>query len=341
MTNEASTRPLALDTLLMAPPAEVRARAEALAATGVTGLFTFEGPHDPFLPLVAAADLGLDCYTNVAIAFPRSPAHLAHLAWDLSALSGGRFALGLGTQVKAHIERRLGATWSHPAARMEEWVGAVRAFFDAWQHQEPLSFEGRFTSHTLMTPAFDPGPLPDGPPPIWLGGLGPRMTELAATVGDGVLLHPFTSDAHLANVALPRVHDGIAKRADGIRPTLVGQAIVATGRDDTERADAEAAARWLVAFYGSTPAYRPVLQTEGFDHLHPEWRRLSREGRWPEMAEQVPDELLEAVVLRGDPAAVAARIGQRFAGQVDRVAINSPGGIAPETLTELVGLVRQ
>lgn len=331
---------LLIDTLLMAPPPEVRSRAEALARTGVDGLFTFEGPHDAFLPLAAAADIGLDCYTNVAIAFPRSPAHLAHLAWDLSSLSGGRFALGLGTQVRAHIERRFGSTWSHPAARMEEWVDAIRAFFATWQDGAPLSFAGRFTSHTLMTPAFDPGALPAGPPPIWLGGLGPLMTSLAARKADGVLLHPFTSDAHLAEVALPRVEAGIAERTDGVRPTLVGQAIIATGRDRAERSAAEVAARWLIAFYGSTPAYTPVLETEGFAHLHPEWRRLSREGRFDEMAAQVPEELLEAIVLRGDPAAVAARLRDRFAGQVDRVAINSPGGLEPETLEELVRLMR-
>ncbi|MEZ5138061.1 MAG: TIGR03617 family F420-dependent LLM class oxidoreductase [Acidimicrobiales bacterium] len=326
-----------LDALLLAPPDQVRARAEALAATGIDGLFTFEGPHDPFLPLAMAADLGVDLYTNVAIAFPRSPMHLAHLAWDLSAASGGRFALGLGTQVKAHIERRYGSTWSAPAARMGEWVAALRAISARWQDGAPLAFEGEHTRHTLMTPAFDPGPLPGGPPPIWLGALGPRMVALATRAADGLLLHPFTSDRHLATVTRPAIMAGL-QAADRERDdlTLVGQAVVACTADPSRQADLDAAARWLVGFYGSTPAYAPVLETEGRADLHPELRRRSREGRWEEMAAMVDDDLLDAVVVRGDPAEVARRLRDRFEGVTDRVALSTPGGIADDDLAALV-----
>ncbi|MEZ5182126.1 MAG: TIGR03617 family F420-dependent LLM class oxidoreductase [Acidimicrobiales bacterium] len=326
-----------LDALLLAPPDQVRARAEALAATGIDGLFTFEGPHDPFLPLATAADLGVDLYTNVAIAFPRSPMHLAHLAWDLSAASGGRFALGLGTQVKAHIERRYGSTWSAPAARMGEWVAALRAISARWQDGAPLAFEGEHTRHTLMTPAFDPGPLPGGPPPIWLGALGPRMVALATRAADGLLLHPFTSDRHLATVTRPAIMAGL-QAADRERDdlTLVGQAVVACTADPSRQADLDAAARWLVGFYGSTPAYAPVLETEGRADLHPELRRRSREGRWEEMAAMVDDDLLDAVVVRGDPAEVARRLRDRFEGVTDRVALSTPGGIADDDLAALV-----
>jgi len=326
-----------LDALLLAPPDQVRARAEALAATGVDGLFTFEGPHDPFLPLAMAADLGVDLYTNVAIAFPRSPMHLAHLAWDLAAASGGRFALGLGTQVKAHVERRYGSTWSAPAARMGEWVAALRAISARWQDGAPLAFEGEHTRHTLMTPAFDPGPLPGGPPPIWLGALGPRMVALATSAADGLLLHPFTSDRHLATVTRPAITAGL-QAADRERDdlTLVGQAVVACTADPSRQADLDAAARWLVGFYGSTPAYAPVLETEGRGHLHPELRRRSREGRWEEMAAMVDDDLLDAVVLRGDPAEVARRLRDRFEGVTDRVALSTPGGIADDDLAALI-----
>lgn len=332
-----------IDTLLMGKPGEVRERAQALAETGVDGLFTVEGPHDVFLPLTLAAETGLFLYTNVAIAFPRSPAHLAHTAWDLAALADGGVALGLGTQVRAHIERRYGATWSHPAARMAEWIGAVRAFWDSWEHGAPLDFQGDHTRHTLTMPAFDPGSLPDGTarPPIWLGALGPRMTEVALTVADGMLVHPFTSDRYLAETTLPRVEEVLAGAG---RPrtdvTVVGEGIVACGCDAAEQAAADEGARWLVGFYGSTPAYEPVLAAEGRGDIHPELRRLSREGRWDEMARLVDDDLLDAIVLRGDPDRVAARIRDRFAGHVDRVGLYAPGGIADEALAAVVTGVR-
>lgn len=330
-----------LDALLLAPPTEVPARAEALAATGVDGLFTFEGPHDPFFPLVQAAGTGCDLYTNVAIAFPRSPMHLAHQSWDLARLSGDRFALGLGTQIKAHIERRYGSTWSSPVQRMAEWIDALRAIGARWQDGTPLDFTGEHTRHTLMTPAFDPGALDGGPPPIWLGALGPKMVGLATAAADGLLVHPFTSDRHLADVTKPRIDGGLA---DAARPTtdltIVGQAIVACAGDVKAQADLDAASRWLVGFYGSTPAYAPVLETERKGHLHPELRRLSREGRWDEMAAMVDDDLLDAVVLRGDPAVVAGRIRERFGDFADRVALSTPGGIADEDLAALVTEVR-
>ena len=312
-------------------------RADELAATGVDGLFTFEGPHDVFLPLALAGATGCDLYTNVAIAFPRSPMHLAHLAWDLAAQTDGRFALGLGTQIQAHIERRYGTEWSSPVARMDEWVGAIRAIGDRWQNGTPLAFTGTHTRHTLMTPAFDPGPLASGPPPIWLGALGPKMVALATRVADGLLIHPFTSDRHLAEITLPRITAGLA---DAGRPatdlTLVGQAIVACTSDPATQSDLDLAARWMLGFYGSTPAYAAVLETEGRGHLHPELRRLSRDGRWEEMAALIDDDLLDAVVLRGDPATVGARIAQRYGAVADRVALSTPGGIADHDLASLV-----
>lgn len=330
-----------IDALLMADPPDVSARADALAATGVDGIFTFESSHDVFLPLILAAGTGCDLYTNVAIAFPRSPMHLAHTAWDLAQLSGGRFALGLGTQVRAHIERRFGSTWSKPVEQMREWVEAIRAIGATWQDGAPLDYVGQHTRHTLMTPAFDPGPLPGGPPPIWLGALGPAMTRLATSVADGILVHPFTSDRHLADVTLPRIRAGLAAaERDRSDLTVVGQAIVACTTDPVAQADLDLAARWNIAFYASTPAYVPVLETEGRDHIHPELRAMSREGRWDEMAAMVDDDLLDAVVLRGDPAEVAARLVARFGADVDRVALSTPGGITDEALTALVTEVR-
>jgi len=330
-----------VDTLLMAPPETVAQRAEELAATGVDGLFTFEGPNDVFLPLILAASTGCELYTNVAIAFPRSPMHLAHTAWDLARLTGGRFSLGLGTQVQAHVERRYGSTWSSPVARMGEWVAALRAISDRWQHRTTLEFAGEHTRHTLMTPAFDPGPLPTGPPPIWLGALGPKMVALATAQADGILIHPFTSDAHLERVTLPRIADGLATAGrDAADLTVVGQAIVACTSDPARQADLDVAARWMLGFYGSTPAYLPVLETEGRAHLHPELRRLSREGRWDEMAAMIDDDLLAAVVLRGDPDDVAARLRSRYGATADRVALSTPGGIDDDGLAAVVQAVR-
>ncbi|MGB4102834.1 MAG: LLM class flavin-dependent oxidoreductase, partial [Candidatus Microthrix parvicella] len=176
-----------------------------------------------------------------------------------------------------------------------------------------------------------------GPPPIWLGALGPAMTRLATTVADGMLIHPFTSDRHLADVTLPRIRAGL-EAAERPRSdlTVVGQAIVACATDPATQADADTAARWMIAFYGSTPAYVPVLETEGRGHLHPELRALSREGRWDEMAAMVDDDLLHAVVLRGDPAQVASRLVARFGYDFDRVALSTPGGITDEALSALV-----
>jgi probable F420-dependent oxidoreductase len=326
-----------VDALLMVRPGQVDARAEALAATGVDGLFTFEGPQDVFMPLALAASTGCRLYTNVAIAFPRSPMHLAHQAWDLAELSGGRFALGLGSQVRAHVERRYGATWSSPVERMGEWVAALRAIHARWQEEKPLAFEGEHTRHTLMTPAFDPGPLECGPPPIWLGALGPKMTALATSVADGLLLHPFTSDRHVEAVVQPRVADGL--RSAG-RPsadlTVIGQSIVACTSDPSKQADLDTAARWLIGFYGSTPAYAAVLSTESRAGLHRDLRRHSREGRWDEMAALVDDDLLDAIVVRGDPDQVAKRLVARFGSFADRVALSTPGGITDEDLAAVV-----
>jgi probable F420-dependent oxidoreductase len=330
---------LPVDVQLMAPPTEVVDRARALAATGAAGLFTFEGPNDVFFPLVLAAGVApVDLMTNVAIAFPRSPVHLAHAAWDLQALSGGRFRLGLGSQVRAHVERRYGAIWSHPAARMREVVLAVKAVLSAWEGEAPLDFRGRFTTHTLMTPAFDPGPNPFGPPPVLLGALGPRMTEVAAEVADGLLVMPFNSRRHLEERTVPAIDRGLAtagrKRGD---LEVVGEVIVATGRTEEEQQAAVDGVRWLLAFYASTPAYRPVLEVEGRAELQPELNALSKQGEWSAMATRVDDAMVEAIAVRGTPEQCAEQIARRFDGVADRVCCYFPGyDIPDERITELV-----
>lgn len=336
------TTPPPIDTLLLAAPQDAAARAEELAGTGVDGLFSFEGPWDVFVPLVAAAGaVDRFLYTNVAIAFPRSPMHLAHTANDLQTMTGGRFALGLGTQVKAHVERRYGATWGRPVDHMREWVEAVKAIQRRWQHGDALDFRGEWTQHTMMPPTFDPGPNPHGPPPVWLGALGPRMTRMAATVADGLLVHPFSSDRDLHERVLPAIESALTDAGRSrSHVTVVGQAIVTCGRDAAEQRAADDGVRAMLGFYGSTPAYRPVLETHGWGDLQPRLRDLTRAGEWERLSDLVDDEALATLSVRGTPDEVGAALARRFAGAVDRVAVYAPYGLADEALAAVVSAYR-
>ncbi|MGI8334577.1 TIGR03617 family F420-dependent LLM class oxidoreductase [Actinomadura scrupuli] len=330
-----------IDTELRAPLPEAAARATELAAMGFDGVFTFEGPHDVFLPLALAADSGLELMTNIAVAFPRSPVHLAHLAYDLQVLSRGRFRLGLGSQVRAHVERRYGGEWSRPAARMREYVLAVKAVLHCWETGGPLDFRGEFTTHTLMPPVFNPGPNPYGPPRILMAGVGPLMTRAAAEVADGYLIHPFNSDAFVRATTLPAVRRGLA---DGgrERPSLevCHQFIVGAGRDEAELSAARAGVRQTLAFYGSTPAYRPVLEAEGQGELQPELAALVRQGRWAELPGLIDDGLLAAVGVVGTPAEVAAAITRRTGGIADRIGFYLPYRAEPDCVAEILDALR-
>ena len=317
-----------LDVRLDAELAQVPDMVRQLEDAGLAGVFTYEGPGDPFLPLGAAAvaSTGLALYTNLAIALPRSPMHLAYLAQDLQRASGGRFSLGLGTQVKAHITRRFGATWESPVEQLREWVLAVRAIQTSWATGEPLAFEGRWTQHTYCPPLFVPAPA--APAPILVGALGPKMTAMAVEVADGLLVHPFCSERSLTEMTFPRVPDGFP---------VVGQAIVGLGTDARELAVAAEAVRGLVAFYASTPAYRPVLDVHGWGDLQPRLRDLARDGRWAELPPAVPQEVVDAIAVVGTPAEVASGLGRRF-GRCERVALSTPYPVSVEALAELAAL---
>jgi probable F420-dependent oxidoreductase len=321
-----------LHVQLDAPPDRAGDRAHKLAATGIDGLFTFEGQHDVFLPLAAAAaTTDVELMTNVAIALPRSPLHLAHTAYDLQLLSAGRFRLGLGSQIRPHIESRYGSTWSRPAARMRETVLAVRAILDAWQHKQRLEFRGEFTKHTLMTPAFNPGPNRYGIPPIYLGALGPLMTRAAAEVADGLLVMPFHSVRHFRERTLPAIDDGLLRsgraRADF---DIFPQVIAAIGRTDSQLAAATAGVRALIAFYGSTPAYLPVLEVEGRAELQPQLNVLSKRMEVGEMVKLIDDDLLTTLAVRGTPEECAAEILGRFGDVAQRVCVYFPGYEVPD-----------
>jgi probable F420-dependent oxidoreductase len=307
-------------------------RARALERTGVDGVFTFENAHDVFFPLVAAAPVcSLDLMTNVAMAFPRSPMHMAVASWDLQALSQGRFRLGLGTQIKPHIEKRYGARWGKPVGQMRETVLAIKAILGSWQDRTKLEFRGEYTTHTLMTPAFDPGPNPYGLPKILVGALGPKMNEMAAEVADGNLVMPFNSGRHMQERTMPAIERGLAaagRSRDDIE--IVAEVIVGVGRTDAEL-EAARAVKSLLSFYGSTPAYKPVLDVEGWGELQPELNALSKQGKWLEMADLISDDMMHTIAVHGTPDQCAAEIVARF-GDCDRICAYFPGYGAPDDL---------
>ncbi len=273
----------------------------------------------------------------MAIAFPRNPVQLAHQAYDLQLLTQGRFSLGLGSQIRAQVEKRYGSSFDRPIARMREMVGALRAIFATWETGERLDFRGEFWSHTLMPPMFNPGPNPYGPPPIALGGLGPQMVRLASEVADGLLVMPFNTATHFASHTLPAIYEGLA-RGGRDRSSLIvsGEVIVCCGRTEDEMETARAAGRWLLSFYASTPAYRPVLESEGWEDLQPELNELSKSGRWEEMPGLIDDGMLAALAAVGSPKEVAVDIANRFVEHVDRTSFYTPYLISEETLGELV-----
>ncbi len=319
-----------LDVRLDADLAAVAGGVRELEQAGVAGAFTYEGPGDPFLPLGAAAvaSTSLQLYTNLAIALPRSPMHLAYLAQDLQRASGGRFSLGLGTQVKKHVVERFGGTWESPVEQLREWVLAIRAIQHSWATGEPLSVEGRWTRHTYCPPLFVPAPAP--PAPILLGALGPRMTAMAVEVADGLLVHPFCSERSLAELTFAAVPDGFP---------VIGQAIVGLGRTDEQVDQARTAVRGLIAFYASTPAYRPVLDVHGWGDLQVRLRDLTRAGDWAALPGAVPDEVVDTIGLVGRPDEVAAGLRRRFA-RCARVALSTPYAVDLEALAELTALAR-
>ncbi len=323
--------------------ADAADNAAALAGTGIDGLFTFEGPHDPFVPLVVAGASvpDVDLYTNVAIALPRNPLNVAHQAWDLAALTSGRFRLGLGTQVKGQIERRYGASFSPPVERITDFIDALHAIFACWQEGRPLAVDGPYYRHTLMPPLFNPGPLDGDPPPVWLGALGPRMVRAAASVADGLCVMPFTTAKFLDEMTLPQFAAGLdAAERTRDEVDLVCEVIVGVGRNDAEMDEARAGVRMLVAFYGSTPAYRRVLDLHGWGDRQDELNALTRSGRWDEMGRHVDDEMVETFAVVGSPAEVARGIVERFGGVADRVAFYFPYAVTNDVIAELVTEIR-
>lgn len=325
-------------------PRDARSAFAQLEKIGYDGAFSFEAKHDPFLPLVLAAEhtTRLRLGTAIAIAFARNPMNLANLAYGAQTISAGRFILGLGSQVRPHIQHRFGMPWSKPAARMRESVLAIRAIFDSWEGVAELDFRGEFYRHTLMIPAFNPGPNPFGPPPIFMGGFGPLMTAAAGEVADGFFAHPFTTRKSLLEQTLPALAKGLAragrKRAD---LEIICATLVVTADSEPEFERVVLAARKQLAFYGSTPAYRATLDCHGWGDLHSELNRMSKQGRWDEMAGLIDDEVLETIAVVGERSSIAGKLRARLDGIADGVSVTHNRAPDPSQWADVVADFRQ
>jgi probable F420-dependent oxidoreductase len=295
-----------------------------LEEIGYDGAFSFEAKHDPFLPLAVAAEhtSTLQLGTAIAIAFARNPMILASVGNGVQLLTGGRFLLGLGSQIRPHIVNRFSAEWSQPAQRMREIVLAMREIWRCWETGDRLRFEGDFYRHTLMTPTFDPGPNPFGSPPVYLGGFGSHMVGVAGEVGDGLMTHPFVTRRSLLEQTLPALDRGLARSGRGREQyDVIAATLVVTADNDADMERVKQAAREQLAFYGSTPAYKPTLDCHGWGELQPELNALSKDGKWVEMASLISDEILEAIAVVGPPETIASKLLARLDGIADGVSL--------------------
>jgi probable F420-dependent oxidoreductase len=326
--------------------AKAGAQAAELERAGYSGGWTAETSHDPFLPLVPAIDQTseLEVGTSIAVAFARNPMTLANTAWDLQAASQGRFILGLGSQIKPHITKRFSMEWSHPAPRMREMVLAIRAIWDNWQNGTKLDFRGDFYTHTLMTPFFSPEAtdLGDfGVPKIYLAGVGELMTEVAGEVCDGFLCHGFTTEKYLREVTLPALARGRAKAGKTMEGfDIVGPSFVVTGTNDQEMEQASAGTRQQIAFYGSTPAYKGVLEIHGWGGLQEELNGLSKQGEWVKMGTLIDDEILNTFAVVGPPEQIAPELGRRYGDVISRISFYAPYKSDPDRWSQVLSDIK-
>jgi probable F420-dependent oxidoreductase len=303
------------------------ATARAADASGFAGLWTSETRHDSFLPLAIAADAteSIELGTSVAIAFSRSPMVVAQTAWDLQDLSGGRFILGLGTQVEAHIRRRFSMPWDRPVPRLREYIGALRVIWDSFQTGGSLSFEGEFYRHTLMTPFFNPGPIEHPEIPIYVAGVNTRLAALAGELCDGFHIHPFHSLEYIRKTVRPAIFEGAEKAGrDPAQVDLATSVFVVTGENASEIEEQRERMRAQIAFYASTPTYATVLEAHGWEEVGERLGKLARDKEWEEMPALVTDEMLSAFTIEAAPDEVGAALVGRYAGLLDRIALYIP-----------------
>jgi probable F420-dependent oxidoreductase len=311
--------------------------AQLAESTGLQGLWSLEAQTEPFMPLAIAMEnsSSIDLRTAIAVALARNPMIVAHTAHELNRVSGGRFQLGLGPQVKPHIERRFGLDWSEPVARMSEYIDALHAIWVSWNTGDRLDFEGRFFRHTLMTPMFSPPPSSSGAPPILLAAVGPRMIAMAVEKADGIIAHPLSSRRTLTEGLLSAVAQ-VGRASD--RPFEIScPVLVVTGLTDERIVSAREATRKQIAFYASTPAYRSVFERYGEGDRADRLRLLSRDGRWDDMTDLVTDELLAEFAVEARPADLAGALRDRFDGVLDRVGLYAPYEITADVWADVMG----
>lgn len=317
-----------VDAGLTADLERVPSDVQDLEAQGYDGVLAAEVAHDPFLPLTLAAEHSsrVELRTSIAVAFARNPMLLANLGHDLQRYSQGRFTLGLGSQIKPHIERRFSMPWSKPAARMREMVLALHAIWDCWNDGAALDFEGEFYRHTLMTPFFSPGPTGFGAPKVAVAAVGPLMTEIVGEVADGLLVHGFATERSLREITMPALERGLATSGRSrAEVEVVGPMFTVTGRSEEELDRSTAATREQIAFYASTPAYRGVLELHGWGELQTELRSLTKQNRWEEMGDLIDDDILDAFAVIAEPGDVARGLLDRYGGLLDRISFYTPG----------------
>jgi probable F420-dependent oxidoreductase len=334
---------LRVDAAVASGLTRVAEAAGTLERRGYDGCWTAEINHDPFLPLVLAAEhtTRIELGTSIAVAFARNPMTVANVGWDLQEYSGGRFILGLGSQVQAHIEKRFSMPWGQPVKRMREFVLALHAIWSCWRDGTKLSFEGDFYTHKIMTPMFTPEPQPHPFPKVFVAAVGEAMTEMCGEVADGVLAHAFTTKRYFEEVTIPALMRGIDRSGrQRSEVQLSAPMFVVTGDTKEQLTAASAGTRKQIAFYGSTPAYRKVLELHGWGDLHTELHRLSLQGEWDAMGALIDDEMLEAFAVVAPLDTVASKIRERCDGVIDRVLVGFPSSVAEDTVIALLDEMR-
>ena len=306
---------------------DVPAAARKAEEMGYDGVVTSQTSHDPFLPLALAAEhtQRVTLGTAVAIAFPLSPTSLAHIAWDIQALSGGRLLLGLGSQVKGHIVRRFSTPYAPPGPRMREYILALRAVWDCWQNGTKLNFKGDYYNLSLMTPYFDPGPIEHPHVPIYISAVNPYMLRLAGELCDGVRLHAFNTPKYTREAVLPNLEAGARKAGRQISDIdICGGSFLATGETEEEIDQSKQAIRTQVAFYGSTRSYRGVFEAHGWGDVCLQLHEMSTQGRWAEMPDLITEEMLEEFAIVSPYDGLVEKIKARWAGIVTRTGLAIP-----------------
>ena len=327
-----------------APSVDAAAQAAVAAERdGYDGWWAFETQIDPFLGCAVAAERTdrIEIGTSIVVALARNPMTVALQANDVQALSGGRFTLGLGSQIKPHITRRYSMPWSKPAARMREFILAIRAIWDCWATDGTLDFQGDFYTHTLMAPFFNPGQNPHGNPKIMLAAVGPLMTQAAGEVADGVLCHAFSTERYMREATLPALEKGFAKAGrttEGFE--ITAPAFVVARDTEEEIAEGVRFVKQQIAFYGSTPAYRPVLELHGWGDLQDELMAMTKRGEWEQMGEMIDDDVLHAFAVVGTPEDAFAEVRKRYGDIATRITLTLPEERDEERWEELFDSLR-